>query len=88
MFKPGFYSTLTCNSWSAICRGATLWGLEHSKSFEIVPTVTERLARYSYGIEKTVPYDAKKHRSTDAYWSPAQQKHMAQNQMYWFIRKV
>ncbi|GAB1315554.1 hypothetical protein MFIFM68171_05764 [Madurella fahalii] len=50
----------TEHSWSSVCRGATMWGLEHSARQlrrGIPPTVQSRIARYSYGIRVGAPYD-------------------------------
>ncbi|KAK3997190.1 hypothetical protein QBC44DRAFT_399022 [Cladorrhinum sp. PSN332] len=43
---------LATKSWSAVCRGATIWGAQESVSRW---TVTGRIARCSYGIIQTEP---------------------------------
>ncbi len=69
--------------WSSICRGATLWGLEHSNP----PTVVSRLSRYSYGIASSPKYDSTKHLSEDKY-RDVDGEDRARDQMTWLLRKV
>jgi hypothetical protein len=84
-----FWPELTrCVSWSSICRGATLWGLEHSKSEPTHrKTVIGRIARYSYGVAYSAIYDESKghllqdrRRGTKGEWR-------AINQMNWMLAK-
>lgn len=77
------------DAWSSICRGATMWGLEHSKSAKeagIPPTVKSRIARYSYGIRMDVPFDPEKHSKHDR--APASSGwDVAKDQMVWLLKK-
>ena len=77
--------------WSSICRGATLWGLEHSELTAAVndnPTITSRLSRYSYGIVVSVPYDPSKHLVQDRFHDAVEGIDRAANQMQWFLKRV
>ncbi|KAL1794655.1 hypothetical protein ACET3X_006471 [Alternaria dauci] len=73
--------------WSAICRGATLWGLEHSSHSDFTtPTVSARIARFSYGNRWDVPFDASRgHREIDRKKRP--DGWYAEDQMNWLIKK-
>ena len=77
--------------WSSICRGATLWGLEHSKLTTTIndnPTITSRLSRYSYGIPMSEVYDSSKHIIQDRYFHKIKGIYMARNQMKWLLQRV
>ncbi|KAH6849437.1 hypothetical protein B0T12DRAFT_418225 [Alternaria alternata] len=73
--------------WSAICRGATLWGLEHSSHSEFTPaTVSARIARFSYGNRWDIPFDISKgHQEIDRKKRP--DGWYAGDQMNWLIKK-
>ena len=76
--------------WSAICRGATLWGLEHSdllKPEANLPTVTSRLSRHSYGVSLSPIFDPKKHLLIDKY-TDGLGIDRANRQMTWYLRRV
>jgi hypothetical protein len=77
------------HSWSAICRGATLWGLENSKSRKYTrKTVTARIARNSYGFCCSVPFNKKLgHLDIDRMIYPDGSLR-AKDQMEWLLRKV
>ncbi|KAF8415361.1 hypothetical protein EV426DRAFT_630019 [Tirmania nivea] len=70
---------------SAVCRGATLWGLEqnHATSF------LSRIARTSYGICFAVPFDPKNpnHYQEDKWWDEAKRIWRAKNQMRWLLTR-
>lgn len=74
--------------WSAICRGATLWGLENAQSDSTKRrTVRSRIARYSYGIIVSREWDTAvgqletdRLRGTKGEWR-------ANNQMNWMLKK-
>lgn len=79
------------NRWSSICRGATLWGLEHSQLTATIndnPTVTSRLSRYSYGIVMTPLYDPYKHLVQDRFYDKVEGTARARDQMDWFLKRV
>ncbi|ORY19539.1 hypothetical protein BCR34DRAFT_609684 [Clohesyomyces aquaticus] len=77
------------DAWSAICRGACLWGLEHSSQGSQAPTVKTRLARYSYGICRDLPWDPKNKSFSeqDKKKDTAHGGLLAKDQMVWFIEK-
>ena len=76
-------------SWSSICTGATLWGLENSSDNALSRrTVQSRISRHSYGLCCAHPFDKiKGHlevdrvRGTKGEWR-------AREQMGWLLRKV
>ncbi|KAK6532128.1 hypothetical protein TWF694_003289 [Orbilia ellipsospora] len=65
--------------WSAVCRGATMWGLEHK-------AVVSRNARYSYGYSVNVPFESGKHDMVDRYWDVSEGIHRARDQMGWLLK--
>jgi hypothetical protein len=74
--------------WSSICRGATLWGLEHSEKYPSVSkTVTARIARYSYGIKCSRLYDETKGHSIQDRRRGMRGEWLADNQMHWMLEK-
>ena len=72
--------------WSSICRGATLWGLEHS-SFTMPSPISSRISRYSYGMTSSPIYDPTKHLEEDKYLD-VEGKYRARRQMTWLLRRV
>jgi len=79
--------------WSAICRGATEWGLEHVKAVTTSPlrtnkTVVSRLSRYSYGVVANQLFDPKVHKLSERYLEEATGKWRADSQMKWFLKRV
>lgn len=84
---------LTNCRWSAICRGATVWGLEHVDAMRISPgrtnlTVTSRLSRYSYGFSVMTPFEYGKHLPSDLYYDPIEGLELAKHQMKWLLKRV
>jgi hypothetical protein len=85
------FSPVDCLRWSAICRGATIWGLENAtRSRENSPerkTVVARIARHNYGICGAEPFDESRHllkdraRFQNGLW-------YANHQMHWLVVKV
>lgn len=79
------------DAWSSICRGATLWGLEHPTQPDPVRppqvTVTSRLARYCYGVCVTQPFDPNRHSIQDRFVHKAKGTYWADNQMKWLLRR-
>jgi len=76
-------------AWSSICRGATMWGLENSSKALVLypPTVSSRIARYSYGISLDHDFDATKHLEVDKFWYDVDGTWSARNQMSWLITR-
>ncbi|KAF2643572.1 actin-like ATPase domain-containing protein [Massarina eburnea CBS 473.64] len=75
-------------AWSSICRGATMWGLENSpNSTYTKKTVKARLARYSYGLCYSVPFNESKGHLMQDRWRSPTGTWMARNQMGWLIQK-
>ena len=87
---PIYINTYTVWSWyhsiSAVCRGATLWGLEqnHATSF------LSRIARTSYGVCFAVPYEPgnPNHLQSDKWWDEAESIWRVNNQMRWLLKRV
>ena len=74
------------NSISAVCRGATLWGLEQSN----VTSFISRMARISYGIQYCVPWDPNNPnmKATDKFYDAAKGRWLARGQMTWLLNRV
>lgn len=82
----------TTGGWSSICRGATMWGLEHSQPHHASgpsrpKTVVSRIARYSYGIRCTLPFDHSKGHLPQDRFMDVKGEWRANNQMIWKLRK-
>ena len=71
---------------SAVCRGATLWGLEqnHATSF------LSRMARSSYGIAYQIKWDPTNpnHQPSDKHWDASTSRWVAYGQMTWLLKRV
>jgi hypothetical protein len=70
-----------CGSWSAIVRGAAIWGLETAAP------ITNRIARRYYGVEyRTVwaPGDPEEFKKYDDW----EMKYYCTKRIQWFIQKV
>lgn len=79
-----------------------MWGLEHSTPPRQVTsegnwapqeakpevTVKARIARYSYGVAVSPPFESGKHSPTDRRFDAASNSWKADNQVYWLIKKV
>ncbi|KAL8759425.1 MAG: hypothetical protein Q9199_000795 [Rusavskia elegans] len=83
-------------AWSSICRGATMWGLEHSDVSSSAigsdtptqnPTVTSRLSRYSYGLLVDQYYDERVHHIDDIYLDYDTGGYLARDQMTWLLKR-
>ncbi|KAJ3526973.1 hypothetical protein NM208_g1479 [Fusarium decemcellulare] len=86
-------------AWSAICRGACLWGLEHANELprgtggppknlsNLASTFIRRASRYSYGVSVAVPFDGSKHLWADRFFDHSNNMYMADNQMMWLLRR-
>ncbi|KAF5013318.1 hypothetical protein FDECE_668 [Fusarium decemcellulare] len=91
--------SITLKPWSAVCRGACLWGLEHANQFSEgtsrpsgntpypASTVSIRISKYSYGVAMAVPFDPKKHLRVDRIFDQSSNTYMADNQMNWLLRR-
>lgn len=65
-----------------------MWGLEHSQqSPALKKTVKSRIARYSYGIECTLPFDASKGHLVKDRFVDRKGQVRANNQMIWKLKK-
>ncbi|KAF8531050.1 hypothetical protein BDD12DRAFT_903507 [Trichophaea hybrida] len=76
--------------WTAVCRGATLWGLEHCPSPDDTDKevmIESRKSQYSYGIIDTPPFDPTKHDEQDKFWDPADAIDRAR-QIEWIGREI
>ena len=69
-------------SWTAVCVGATRWGLERSRDM-----IETRKARYSYGVITTTPYDPSNHHNEDGFWDPVRATERA-HRIHWLVKKV
>lgn len=66
-----------------------MWGLEHSSHItSSKKTVSARVARYSYGIAVSEPFDSSIHLTEDRFLDPAEGIYRATNQMKWLLRRV
>lgn len=87
-------SSAYASRWSSICRGATLWGLEHSELTKLTAavndnlTITSRLSRYSYGVPFSEPYDPRRHLAQDRYFDEIEGIYRAGDQMEWLLKRV
>ncbi|KAI8684417.1 hypothetical protein NCS57_00107800 [Fusarium keratoplasticum] len=74
--------------WTAICRGAVVHELsKQNLSVDIGVRVEARIARMSYGVTNSSPFDDFKHLQTDKYWCEMEQRYKAHNQMTWFLKE-
>lgn len=83
-------NTCTYLRWTSVCRGATLWGLEHSaRQLErgMPLTVQSRIARYSYGIRVNAPHDKIENQHSDIDSDSSSIKGTG-NRMIWLIEQV
>jgi hypothetical protein len=66
-----------------------MWGLEHSEHTPNArKTVSARLARYSYGIPVSVPFNPKVHLQGDRILDNAEGIWRANNQMKWLLKRA
>ncbi|KAI1749158.1 hypothetical protein F4782DRAFT_533771 [Xylaria castorea] len=73
--------------WSAICRGATLYGSMGHGLTEKVVKVRTRIARLSYGWTFSLPFDPNIHDVRDKIWDDITGTWQADDQMEWAIKK-
>lgn len=71
--------------WSAISRGAVLKGLTTSVEDE---TVTNHIAKFSYGVVYNTEFDPAIHHIADKYLDPISNKYSARSQVQWYLRRV
>ncbi|KJZ69823.1 hypothetical protein HIM_10776 [Hirsutella minnesotensis 3608] len=79
-------------AWSAVCRGACIWGLEQVdrpkfSSKGSSSTVTVRISRYNYGVLQCTPFDPDNHLAEDRFFHEARNTYYADNQMEWLLRR-
>jgi len=68
---------------SAVCRGATLWGLEQNHATSFI----SRIARISYGIVLSMPFNNSIHRTSEKVWDEAKSQWLASGQMKWLLKR-
>ncbi|KAI0547884.1 hypothetical protein F4679DRAFT_597111 [Xylaria curta] len=73
--------------WSAICRGAALYGAMGHGLTEHAIKVNTRIARLSYGWKFDATFDPKVHDVRDKTWNDVQGIWRAKNQMEWAIKR-
>lgn len=76
-------------SWVAICRGAVIHGITSLGLSECLDVKVEtRIARMSYGVMISLPFNPKLHSPEDRYIDACTLEPMATKQMEWLLRKV
>lgn len=75
-----FHNTNLGSSWSAICRGAVLKGMNDA-------TVINHISKYHYGIRYEDIFDNRKHNEADKFWDMVECKWKANDQMRWYISR-
>ncbi|KAL8743828.1 MAG: hypothetical protein Q9190_003853 [Brigantiaea leucoxantha] len=80
--------TILLRSWSSICAGATLWGLENSPQIAMSGRpVQSRISRHSYGVCFHTLFDKSQgHQESDRIRG-SRGEWRAANQMGWFLRQ-
>ncbi|KAK6227523.1 hypothetical protein QIS74_01078 [Colletotrichum tabaci] len=74
--------------WTAICRGATLQGLDSlSLNPGLAVSVRSRISRASYGIEFNQKFHPSLHDPSLKYWDPEEQEWYATGNMKWFLEQ-
>lgn len=81
----------TRNPWVSVCKGATIWGLQHSErqlGCNVAPRVRSRVAQYSYGVRINTPFDFNLHwdQQADAEIDESGSLVM-KDQMEWLIKR-
>lgn len=71
---------------SAVCRGATLWGLDQTQP-TISRSITSRISRHSYGISYCYPFDSSVHDEADKYFNESKGEYYAEGQMKWLLKR-
>ncbi|KAF2729144.1 actin-like ATPase domain-containing protein, partial [Polyplosphaeria fusca] len=71
-------------SWSAVVRGAVLFGIEQTARLNELSAPT---AAKSYGVTVSIPYSRRKHDSRDVYTDPLTGRVKAKEQIIWLVRK-
>lgn len=80
---------LTSSSWSAICRGAVIYGMTKKKlGSQLRVEVASRIARESYGVVGEEPFDKKVHPPEDQWFDHILGKDMCIRLMKWHVKKV
>lgn len=79
---------LTLHSWTAICRGAVLYGAMGHGLLERTVEVRSRISRLNYGWPVSFTFDASLHNRRDRKWDGLTGEWQAVDQMEWGIRKV
>ncbi|EGO59403.1 hypothetical protein NEUTE1DRAFT_39823 [Neurospora tetrasperma FGSC 2508] len=74
--------------WTAICRGAVIHAATQSGIGKLSVQVQTRVARASYGICLSEPWDTRRHDPEDKYLCEIDQKYFARNQMAWLLKEI
>lgn len=74
------------NGWTAVVKGAAIYGLGQYQPALTQVEVASRIARKSYGTCLLTKYDMMRHSPKEAFWSEKEQE-MVVTEMCWFIRK-
>ena len=72
-------------------RGAVLYGLSLNHGaipVAHIPSVDNRIARFSYGVSASERFIPGIHPSSKMYWDPFYGELMCPNRMQWFVQKV
>ncbi|KAF8440747.1 hypothetical protein BGX38DRAFT_1096977 [Terfezia claveryi] len=72
---------------SAVCRGASLWGLDQTQP-TISRSITSRISRHSYGISYCYPFDPSVHDEADKFFNESKGEYYAEGQMKWLLKRV
>lgn len=72
---------------SAVCRGATLWGLDQTQP-AVSRSITSRISRHSYGIAYCHSFDPGVHNESDKFFNEAKGEYYAEGQMKWLLNRV
>ncbi|KAK7426780.1 hypothetical protein QQZ08_006680 [Neonectria magnoliae] len=74
------------SGWTAVVKGAAIYGLGRYQPALTHVTVASRVARRSYGTCLMTKYDLMRHNPKEAFWSEKEQENVVV-EMCWFIQK-
>jgi len=78
------------DAWTAIVRGAVLYGLSLNQGANPtahIPSVDNRCARCSYGVQISEHFDSDIHPASKMYYDPYYGELMCSGRMRWFVQK-
>lgn len=70
----------------AVCRGATYWGLEQTRSAN-TRSVASRISRHSYGIAYCHPFDPDIHDEADKFYNASKGGYYAEGHVNWLLKR-